>query len=162
MTIIPSQEPYIEVQNKKVVYHFLPMRRYTADEVKSIRQTCRMTQHQFSELFGISVKTLESWEQGINTPGSAAARLLDILNYDYGFASVFCDQECVYEKDDVKAVRAKTGLPRELFALVLGVSENACGSWEQGRSKPNGPASRLLWLVENIDDMLELLMEVVG
>ena len=89
--VIPSEESYIEVQNKKVVYHFLPMRRYTTDEVKSIRQACRMTQHQFSELFGISVKTLESWEQGINTSGSAAARLLDILNYDYGFASVFCD-----------------------------------------------------------------------
>lgn len=72
--MIPSAEPYIRVYNKNSFYAFLPMRRYGADEIKLIRQSCSMNQKHFADLLGVSVKTLEAWEQGINTPGSAAAR----------------------------------------------------------------------------------------
>ena len=71
----------------------------------------------------ISVKTLEAWEQGINTPGSAAARLLDLIGYDYGFAATIARQPLQeYDGAMVKAIRKKLGLPRELFALAIGVS----------------------------------------
>ena len=159
-SMIPSTEPYIQVMNKKTIYWFLPMSRYSADEVKHIRQTCGMTQRAFADVFGISVKTLEAWEQGINTPGSAAARLLDLIGYDYGFAAMVAKQPLKeYNGQTVKAVRKILGLPRELFALAIGVSETACGSWEQNKSTPNGPASRLLWLLEREPDILDLLME---
>ena len=158
--MIPTTEPYIQVMNKKTVYRFLPMSRYSADEIKHIRRSCGLTQRAFADLFGISVKTLEAWEQGINTPGSAAARMLDLLRYDYGFAATIARQPLKeYDGAMVKAVRSNLGLPRELFALAIGVSETACGSWEQNRSTPNGPASRLLWLLEREADILDLLME---
>lgn len=158
--MIPSNEPYIQILNKKTVYHFLPVSRYGAGEVKAVRQNCRMTQREFAGLFGISTKTLEAWEQGINTPGSAAARLFDLLGYDCGFAAGIAKQPLKeYDGEAVKAVRKKLGLPRELFALAIGVSENACGSWEQNRSVPNGPASRLLRLLEQEPDTINLLME---
>ena len=161
--MIPTTEPYIQVMNKKTVYRFLPMRRYFAEEVKHIRQTCGMTQRTFADVFGISVKTLEAWEQGINTPGSAAARLLDLIGYDDGFATTVAKQPLKeYNGQTVKAVRKTLGLPRELFALAIGVSETACGSWEQNKSTPNGPASRLLWLLEREPDILDLLMEKVN
>ena len=158
--MIPTTEPYIQVMNKKTVYRFLPMRRYFADEVKHIRQTCGMTQQAFADVFGISVKTLEAWEQGINTPGSAAARLLDLIGFDYGFATMIAKQPLKeYDGEAVRAIRKTLGLPRELFALAIGVSETACGSWEQNKSTPNGPASRLLNLLELDGDVLSLLME---
>ena len=158
--MIPNIEPYIQVMNKKTIYRFLPMRRYSADEVKHTRQTCDMTQRAFADVFGISVKTLEAWEQGINTPGSAAARLLDLIGYDYGFATTVAKQPLKeYNGQMVKAIRKTLGLPRELFALAIGVSETACGSWEQNKSTPNGPASRLLNLLELDGDVLSLLME---
>ena len=139
------------------------MIRYSADEVKHIRQTCGMTQRTFAYEICIYVKTLEAWEQGINTPGSAAARLLDLIGYDYGFATTVAKQPLKeYNGQTVKAIRKTLGLPRELFALAIGVSETACGSWEQNKSTPNGPASRLLWLLEKEPDMLELLMEKNG
>lgn len=158
--MIPSNGPYIQILNKKTVYYFLPMSRYGAGEVKAVRQNCRMTQREFAGLFGISSKTLEAWEQGLNTPGSAAARLLDILGYDYGFAREIAKQPLKeYDGEAVKTVRKKLGLPRKLFALAIGVSERACESWEQNRSVPNGPASRLLCLLEQEPDMPGLLME---
>ena len=136
------------------------MRRYSADEVKHIRQVCDMTQRRFADLFGISVKTLEAWEQGINTPGSAAARLLDLIGYDYGFATTVAQQPLKeYDGEAVKAIRKKLGLPRELFALAIGGSETACGSWEQDRSTPNGPASRLLWLLDTDENVIPLFVE---
>ncbi len=46
--------------------------------------------------------------------------------------------------EDVKAVRAKTGLSQQAFAGVLGVSVRTLQEWEQGRRKPQGPARALL------------------
>ena len=148
--MIPATDPYIQVQNKNAVYRFLPMRRHTAEEVLGIRKTCGMTQAAFARMMGVSRKTIESWEQGVNTPGSAAARLLDLIEYDHGFASMFEGKpltEYDYDTGKAKSVRTKTGLPRELFSLAIGVTETTAARWEQGRSRPNGPASRPLDLV---------------
>lgn len=45
---------------------------------------------------------------------------------------------------EVKAVRAKTGLTQEKFALIVGVSKRTLENWEQGRRHPTGPARALL------------------
>ncbi len=45
---------------------------------------------------------------------------------------------------EVKAVRAKTGLTQEKFALLVGVSKRTLENWEQGRRHPTGPARALL------------------
>ena len=49
---------------------------------------------------------------------------------------------------EVKAVRAKTGLTQERFAMVVGVSKRTLENWEQGRRHPTGPARALLKLLD--------------
>ena len=131
--MIESGEPYIRIMNKRTAYRFLPARRYLPGEVREVRRSCGMTQKGFAELMGVSVKTLEAWEQGANTPGSAAARLLDLLGDDSGLAAEVAGEPLKeYDGRAVREIRKALGLPRELFALAAGVSETACASWEQG------------------------------
>ena len=85
--------------------------------------------------------------------------MLDLVNYDYGFASMMDEGLSEYDGDKVLRLRGKCDLPRELFALVIGVSNDAVASWEQDRCKPNGAASRLLDLLQKDDTVLGLLME---
>ena len=47
-------------------------------DVKRIRADYQMTQNDFAELLGISVKTLRNWEQGRRQPQGAARVLLQV------------------------------------------------------------------------------------
>lgn len=49
---------------------------------------------------------------------------------------------------DVKAIREKTGLSQERFAILMGVSVRTLQNWEQGHRKPKGPAVSLLRIVD--------------
>jgi putative transcriptional regulator len=59
-----------------------PLHSYNGDEIKGIRTRQRMTQKLFAEAIGVSVKTVEAWESGTNTPSGAASRMLELLNQD--------------------------------------------------------------------------------
>ena len=47
-------------------------------DVKSIREQYKLSQSQFASLLGISVKTLQNWEQGRRTPRGPARVLLQV------------------------------------------------------------------------------------
>jgi putative transcriptional regulator len=49
---------------------------YGAPDVKSIRQDLQLTQHQFAALMGISIRTLQNWEQKRRVPEGPARVLL--------------------------------------------------------------------------------------
>jgi DNA-binding transcriptional regulator YiaG len=49
---------------------------------------------------------------------------------------------------DAKAVRATTGLTQEEFALRFGLDLATLRNWEQGRTRPDGPARVLLKVIE--------------
>jgi putative transcriptional regulator len=55
-----------------------PSRVFTSDnvDVKQIRSQYKLSQHEFSALLGISVKTLRNWEQGRRSPEGPARVLL--------------------------------------------------------------------------------------
>ncbi len=53
-----------------------------------------------------------------------------------------------FAEPEVKAVRAKTGLTQEKFALIVGVSTRTLENWEQGRRHPTGPARALLKILD--------------
>ena len=58
---------------------------------------------------------------------------------------------------DVRAIRRKTGLSQSQFALLMGVNLRTLQNWEQGRTRPTGPARTLLRIVEkNPETMLTL------
>ena len=92
--------------------------------MKQIRKKCGHSQKAFSEAMGMSVRTVQAWERDINTQGGSSARLLDLVNYDYGFASMMDEGLTEYDGEGVLRLRGRCGLPRELFALVLGVSND--------------------------------------
>jgi putative transcriptional regulator len=47
-------------------------------DVKSIREQYQLSQRQFASLLGISIKTLQNWEQGRRSPRGPARVLLQV------------------------------------------------------------------------------------
>ena len=56
--------------------------------VSSIRETTGLSQPRFAELLGVSVRTLQEWEQGRRAP-SGAARTLLLFAASYPHALLF-------------------------------------------------------------------------
>ena len=53
----------------------------------------------------------------------------------------------VYNNIQIKEIRMKANMTQKTFAEYLGVSSKTVEAWERGRSKPTGPALRLLNLL---------------
>jgi len=51
-------------------------------DVVSVRNRTGLSQSKFAELLGVSVRTLQDWEQGRRAPSGAARTLLSIANKD--------------------------------------------------------------------------------
>jgi putative transcriptional regulator len=49
---------------------------FESPDVKAIRENLKLSQQQFSALLGISIRTLQNWEQGRRTPEGPARVLL--------------------------------------------------------------------------------------
>ncbi len=49
---------------------------------------------------------------------------------------------------DVKAIRKKTGLSQQRFAIIMGVSVRTLQNWEQGHRTPQGAAVSLLRIMD--------------
>ena len=49
-----------------------------APDVKGIRERFELSQSEFAALLGVSIKTLQNWEQGRRTPHGAARVLLQV------------------------------------------------------------------------------------
>lgn len=59
---------------------------------------------------------------------------------------------------DVRALRVRLGITQEEFAGRYGVDVATLRNWEQGRTKPEGPAATLLQLIDRAPDkVVELL-----
>lgn len=59
-----------------------PLPDMESSQVKDIRKSLDMTQGMFAAVMGVSVKTVEAWESGINTPSGTARRMLSLLQSD--------------------------------------------------------------------------------
>jgi len=64
---------------RKRVVTVMPVPQYKGIEIKRIREELKITQANFAELMGVSVKTVEAWENGRNIPQGPAQRMLDLL-----------------------------------------------------------------------------------
>jgi putative transcriptional regulator len=49
-------------------------------DVRRIRQKASMSQNEFAEHFGVSVRTVQDWEQGRRVPGGAARAFLIVID----------------------------------------------------------------------------------
>ena len=59
-----------------------PLKQYDKEELKSIRLKNNLTLKTFADCFGVSQKTVESWERGENIPSGASIRLFQLLEKD--------------------------------------------------------------------------------
>ena len=62
-----------------------PIEEFTASEIKDIRKNAGMTQVLFAKYLGVSLKTVEAWEDGRNQPNGTACRMLSITKRDPQF-----------------------------------------------------------------------------
>jgi putative transcriptional regulator len=54
--------------------------------IRHIRERTSLSQSEFAQLIGVSVKTLQNWEQDRRRPTGPAAALLSILEHDPALA----------------------------------------------------------------------------
>ena len=59
-----------------------PLPEIKSEDIKNIRLTLDMTQGIFAAVMGVSIKTVEAWEAGTNTPSGTAKRMLSLLQSD--------------------------------------------------------------------------------
>jgi putative transcriptional regulator len=50
------------------------------EEVNDVRQRLQLSQHGFASMLGVSIRTLQAWEQGRRRPSGAALALLTIAS----------------------------------------------------------------------------------
>ncbi len=67
---------------RKRLVNIKPIPHYKHNEIKRIRAKVEMTQKSFALLMGVSVKTIEAWENGRNQANGTAQRMLYLLDRD--------------------------------------------------------------------------------
>jgi putative transcriptional regulator len=61
---------------------------YSGEDVVAIRTRRHLSQAQFARLLAVSIKTLQSWEQGVRKPSKPTMRLLQIIDRPEEFRPV--------------------------------------------------------------------------
>lgn len=74
-----------------------PVRKFNAKEIRNIRESLGLTRTIFASILGVSRRTVESWEAGINTPAGSSARLISIMQNDSDFVHKY---EILSKSDD--------------------------------------------------------------
>ncbi|MFR4876061.1 MAG: helix-turn-helix domain-containing protein [Ruthenibacterium lactatiformans] len=58
-----------------------------------------------------------------------------------------------FDAEEIRTIRLNANMTQKVFASFLGVSPKTVESWEAGRYKPDGPARRVMGLLQQ-DHML--------
>lgn len=80
---IDYEEDRIYARTEKISVKPLP--ELTAEEIRSVRNQAGLTQSVFAAVLGVSVKTVEAWESGINRPIGPAKRMISMIQTDPEF-----------------------------------------------------------------------------
>jgi putative transcriptional regulator len=57
-----------------------PVQKFTAQNIKFIREKNGLTQKSMAAYMGVSIKTVEAWESGKNEPNGPSSRLLELID----------------------------------------------------------------------------------
>lgn len=139
---------------------------------------------------GSPVRLRLSFRQGANTPEAARvlvrrhlplrtahAVLTDMVDHGKAYVSVPCVEDIAALKNDLfsvgvvatvhaprplnaRAVRERTGLSQEAFAVRFGLDVATLRNWEQGRSQPDAAANALLWTIARNPRAVEESLEM--
>lgn len=80
-----------------VIYRLFDFPDINADTVRALREELGATQKVFSEIVGVSVRTVESWEIGRSEPNGSAVRLMQLMLDNPSIKAPF--QEAVKERE---------------------------------------------------------------
>ncbi|MHB8918513.1 MAG: helix-turn-helix domain-containing protein [Desulfocucumaceae bacterium] len=69
-----------QLKAKRHVIMVKPLPNYKAKDIKNIRVKLKLSQSTFAQIVGVSHKTIEAWESGINTPSGPSQRILELLD----------------------------------------------------------------------------------
>jgi putative transcriptional regulator len=64
-----------------------PVPKYGAQGVAEVRKKLNLSQRNFALAMGVSPRTVEAWEAGVNTPSGSSRRLLYLLEKDGALVS---------------------------------------------------------------------------
>ena len=70
---------------RKTTLSVMPLETFTSSEITEIRNKTGLTQALFAKYMGVSVKTVEAWEAGKNSPEGAARRMLSLTRNNPSF-----------------------------------------------------------------------------
>ena len=65
---------------KSTIIEVLEVPDMTASMVRELRDRLGVTQRIFAEIFGVSLRAVETWEEGKSKPNGSARRLMSLLN----------------------------------------------------------------------------------
>jgi len=81
----PIEEELLQGVNEMLAGSPARTHTITQTDVAFARQKALLTQKQFAQVLGVSVRTLESWEQGLRQPSKAAQSLIKLFIIDPEF-----------------------------------------------------------------------------
>lgn len=67
----------------------ISVKAHSAKEIQDIRKRTEFPLTLFASYMGVSAKTVENWEAGINGPSEAASRILNMMEMDDGLVNKF-------------------------------------------------------------------------
>lgn len=87
-----------EKKLKRRIVTVVPVKNYSAKEIQNIRRNTGMSQKMFAGYIGVSGKTVEAWEAGINHPSGAASRILTMMEMNPDLTKDFPFVKTVQER----------------------------------------------------------------
>lgn len=69
-----------QIKAKSHLLMIKPLPNYKAKDIKNIRVKLKLPQSTFAQIVGVSPKTVEAWESGINIPNGPSQRILELLD----------------------------------------------------------------------------------
>jgi len=100
--------------------------------------------NEFFEKFKQGLQECIDFENGDKTKGRETIRSIP---------------EPQYFPSDITQLRKSLNMTQKGMATVLGVSTRTVEAWETGRSHPKGTATRMLYLIENDNSIVQRLLE---
>jgi putative transcriptional regulator len=74
---VKYQEGKIDARKTRIAVK--PVESFSSEDIKQIRNRVGLSQAIFASTLGVSKKTVEAWERGINTPEGPSRRLLQLI-----------------------------------------------------------------------------------
>ena len=70
-----------------------PVKEYSAEDIKKIRKKTGTSQGFLAKWLGVSIKTVQAWENGDNIPNGPSSRLLSLLEDEIISVEVFLNDQ---------------------------------------------------------------------